>query len=182
MSTSMDVDNNTPTILSTLAAQVTFWFPHLRILEVRSNMDGEDVTRSILHAIRNSFSSYTVSLPTNALEERAYSEHGIIGENKRVMVACLDVGATELPAGAQMKNYGTLIATGLQQGPRSLDTIFRNIHHLLQPGGYLLMTQPLASSQDTTPPSGISSHQCDTLLREADFSGIDYKMSTDHMS
>ncbi|GME45600.1 hypothetical protein DL768_008056 [Neofusicoccum parvum] len=163
--------------LASLAAQVTFRYPHLRIIETANT--GEGATQTILEKIGDAFDSYTVALPSESSLEAATGNVN----DERITFKTLDIEADVADQGFIAESYGMLIASGLSHETEKFEAALRNARLLLKPGGYILMLQPLHSQRSSSEETlFLSMAQCNSILRKAGFSGIDTVNQADGLS
>ncbi|GME22836.1 hypothetical protein DL768_008056 [Neofusicoccum parvum] len=163
--------------LASLAAQVTFRYPHLRIIETANT--GEGATQTILEKIGDAFESYTVALPSESSLEAATGNVN----DERITFKTLDIEADVADQGFIAESYGMLIASGLSHETEKFEAALRNARLLLKPGGYILMLQPLHSQRSSSEETlFLSMAQCNSILRKAGFSGIDTVNQADGLS
>lgn len=166
------------TSMALLASQITFRYPHLRLLEIASS--GEVATQNILAEIEDAFRSYTLALPSEDTIRLARNQirHG------RVEFKTLDIQSDVLAQGFPAQSYGIIVASQLGHTANALELALRTLRQLLKPGGYLLLPQPLGFQQlprgDSAAP--ISVVQCDSILQNAGFSGVDSTKNVDGFS
>ncbi|EOD43327.1 putative lovastatin nonaketide synthase protein [Neofusicoccum parvum UCRNP2] len=89
--------------LASLAAQVTFRYPHLRIIETANT--GEGATQTILEKIGDAFDSYTVALPSESSLEAATGNVN----DERITFKALDIEADVADQGFIAESYGAVV-------------------------------------------------------------------------
>ncbi|KAK2767436.1 Type I Iterative PKS [Arachnomyces sp. PD_36] len=174
--------------LSSVAAQLTFRYPRMKILEIGAG--NGTATKAILGGIGRSYHSYTYTeiLP-DLLEEaqESFKEH-----SERFLYRPLDIERDPKEQGFEAGSYDFIVAANVLHEAGSLESSIAHTRSLLKPGGYLLVLEPINPHPIAVPfePSGQecpwasdgegamlergdSEIEWDKLLRRGGFSGID---------
>ncbi|KAJ4419199.1 putative Hybrid PKS-NRPS biosynthetic cluster [Gnomoniopsis sp. IMI 355080] len=123
--------------LAQMVKQVTFRYPHSRILEIGAG--GGGVTANVLEHLDNKFSSYTYTdvsdehFPQAAANFAAYSH--------KMTFKKFDAEKTPTSQGYEPHSYDIIIASNLLilDAAEFVQTLLDNARKLLRPGGYLIL-------------------------------------------
>lgn len=158
--------------LASLARQVSFRHPNLNILEVPGS--GSRLTQRVLDQIGTSYDSYTIALSSpifDNTELRAKAE-----SHSRVEIKDFDIQSGSVPEGVTRYAYGMAVVDGLGSTTSTIELATRNLHLLLQPGGYLLIAHPLghhelSNEEDLDALPTVA--QLHSILQRVGFGGVD---------
>ncbi|XDG06192.1 hypothetical protein ABKA04_005807 [Annulohypoxylon sp. FPYF3050] len=161
--------------LASLARQVSFRHPNLNILEVPGS--GSRLTQRVLDQIGTSYDSYTIALSSpifDSTELRAKSE-----SHSRVEIKDFDIQSGSVPEGLARYTYGMAVVDGLGSTTSTIELATRNLHLLLQPGGYLLIAHHLghhglSNEEDLDALPTVA--QLHSILQRVGFGGVDSAM------
>ncbi|KAJ5578643.1 hybrid PKS-NRPS biosynthetic cluster [Penicillium hispanicum] len=178
-----------------IAAQIAFRFPRMKILEIGGGLGS--TTHSILRCIGDSFYSYTF---TDASSEALDAAKSIFADRvDKFLYRVLDVDADPMEQDFQEHEYDLVIVSSVLCLNNSRQRAFSHIRQLIKPGGYLVALDGTnASTIRTTMIFGclgncwgseggensgstMDAKECDSLLRDAGFAGID-STSLDHQA
>ncbi|KAL5459023.1 hypothetical protein PMIN06_003013 [Paraphaeosphaeria minitans] len=168
--------------------QIVYRYPHARILELGAGKGA--TTRSVLHAVGNTCSSYTF---TDASQENVRNVgDSFRSHNKKMNYKVLDITSPPVDQGFKSQGYDIVIASHVPTMAGSTTTTLEHIRQLLKPGGYLILkefTNPssirsqviagalltLGSEIDggSLAPPILSPGAWHSILRKVGFSGVD---------
>ena len=164
--------------LASLAAQVTFRYPNLRILEVPNT---KEPLPSVSCTLVDSSLSYTILLPLESPVEEAKKK---LTRHELIEFKSVNLQLDRLPSEISPHQYGMAIVSGLRHDTNSIMTTLRNLRTLLQPGGHLLIGHTL--DQGPLSAEGLASHlsvsQFGLLAQQAGFSQVDSIRNIDETS
>lgn len=137
--------------MALVAGQITFRYPHMRILEIGAGSDS--ATSTILDGIGQSYHSYTYT--SNSPEYFDAFKAVLADHSERFIYKVLDVAVSPLEQGFAAHSYDLVVATNLLDPTVSLRETLARLRLLLKPGGYIIL--PVFMSTDVSGASFIYS-------------------------
>ncbi|KAI9695814.1 MAG: putative PKS/NRPS-like protein biosynthetic cluster [Bogoriella megaspora] len=174
--------------MARILKQIAHRYPRMHILEIRRDMGA--ATKVILDQLGQTFATYTVTGPTS---------DNFIDSRDDILFHPSDLSKGLHQQGLVESSYDVIVASLSLHTTVDLEATLRNIRRLLRPGGYLLALELLPSAglffdvvfgsfphwwhvaeERQTPSPAVALGEWDSLLRNANFSGIDTCAPDDH--
>lgn len=159
-------------VLAGLVKQITYRYPHARILEIDATAGG--VTGFVMDAVSShggTVPAYTYTAPSTDTLKMAEDEFKTYKDN--MVFKVLDLEQDIATQGFEPQSYDIIVASNTQHTAQAiLQTALENIRTLVKPGGYLVLLAPTGSPSTGTP-NTMSPVAWHSKLRQAGFSGID---------
>lgn len=145
------IDSSILTQVALVAGQITFRYPHMRILEIGAGSDS--ATSTILDDIGQSYYSYTYT--SNSPEYFDAFKTVFADHSERFIYKVLDVAVSPLEQGFTAHSYDLVVATNLLDPTVPVRETLARLRLLLKPGGYIIL--PVFMSTDVSAASFIYS-------------------------
>jgi hybrid polyketide synthase/nonribosomal peptide synthetase ACE1 len=173
--------------LARIVKQVVHRYPHMHILEVRSEMGA--ATKTILHEIGDKFASYTVIVP--ASRDFDPTQAGTEMYKDKILTKPSDISNDLREQGFSESLYDLIVVSLALHSTPDLRQTLHNLRQLLQPGGQIVvleLSHPLdpyygvifgafpnrrLSGEEGTLSLPITLVEWDRMLRDTAFSGVD---------
>ncbi|OAR05948.1 hypothetical protein LLEC1_01404 [Akanthomyces lecanii] len=122
--------------MAAVAKQITFRYPHMRVLEVGAGSGS--ATAAILEGIGQSYYSYTYT--DSSPQSFDTAKAAFTDRSSRFSCKVLDMETNPLEQGFAKHSYDLVFATNLPHPTVSLREALARLRSLLKPGGYLIFT------------------------------------------
>lgn len=174
--------------LARTVSQIAHRYPRMNILEVGAGTGG--ASKSILHELGQSFSSYTFSDVSPGFFEKAATTFA--AHRDRMVFKTFDAERDPVEQGFAAHAYDLVVASFVIHATSNLQAAMSNVRRLLRPGGWAVLAEITDNEQARTPfifgtlpgwwvgvPEGrtlspcVSLERWDTIFTAAGFSGID---------
>ncbi|TVY17879.1 Hybrid PKS-NRPS synthetase prlS [Lachnellula arida] len=174
--------------LARTAKQLTFRYPHMKILEIGAGTGG--ATKKVLRHIGDAFASYTFTdISTGFFEEarEVFKDH-----ESGMDFKALDIEKDIVEQGFVPHSYDLVIASLVLHATSNIERTMKNVRRLLKPGGFVMMLELTAQGpmkmafvfcglpgwwlgvgDGRVMSPNLTSAQWHTTLRKTGFSGVD---------
>ncbi|KAK0129388.1 hypothetical protein ONS95_001314 [Cadophora gregata] len=123
--------------ISRMMKQISHRYPHTKILEIGGGTGG--ATKSILHKLGRSYSSYTftdISAGFFPSAQEQFKDHA-----SKMLFKTLNIEEDIVAQGFAPAFYDIIIASNVIHATESIEKSLKNARRLLKPGGYLLLLE-----------------------------------------
>jgi hybrid polyketide synthase/nonribosomal peptide synthetase ACE1 len=123
--------------LARTAKQLTFRYPHMKILEIGAGTGG--ATKKVMQHIGDAFTSYTFTDISAGFFEKAqevFKDHAT-GMDFKI----LDIEKDIVEQGYTPHSYDMVIASLVLHATQNMERTMKNVRRLLKPGGFVLMLE-----------------------------------------